>query len=114
MWEPRRLTTLSATTVCYSDSFIFICLGYREKTAEVSVTISNVPAQIQNEHITNKILERYHLTSLFGVVVLVVVVIIIIIIIINIISVRILAFRVCFAFLRNRLIFQLVFRKRLV
>jgi hypothetical protein len=24
MWEPRRLTTLWASTVCYRDSFIFL------------------------------------------------------------------------------------------
>jgi hypothetical protein len=25
MWEPRRLTTLWASTACYRDSFTFLC-----------------------------------------------------------------------------------------
>jgi hypothetical protein len=37
MWEPRRLTTLNASTVCYRDSFTFFYIyGFFNSAAHIS------------------------------------------------------------------------------
>jgi hypothetical protein len=47
IWEPRRLTTLSASTACFRDSFTFYnlyfprCLSFSSALASVKLILSN-------------------------------------------------------------------------
>jgi hypothetical protein len=43
MWEPRRLTTIWASTICYRDSFTFLNIG-QHKWNQISV--SNSPIKL--------------------------------------------------------------------
>jgi hypothetical protein len=53
MWEPRRLTTLWASTACYRDNFTFYLL-FRY----VMISASNFQEEAEIEFRLNKILRR--------------------------------------------------------
>jgi hypothetical protein len=49
MWQPRRLTTLWASTASYGDSFTFYCYGYEGEPS--SISDSNRYDVIGNSHL---------------------------------------------------------------
>jgi hypothetical protein len=57
MWEPRRLTSLWASTACYRDSFTFTSLEYGRRWPTFAATISREQQLVSyTNHISDTIL----------------------------------------------------------